>query len=400
MTTTQRRILFIVIAVVLVVNVIATRNALTLPYPGHNDIMAPWEAARSYFLDGVPVYSEQSNLNIQTRIYGRAALPDEIPNNFAYPLFTIFPMWPLIHVSYDWATAIWMVALEFCLIAALALLLDLYRWTPRPLMLAALVLWTLFWYPASRGLLLGQISHLIYLLHVVTVWGLLRKHDTLAGLALVGTLFKPQMAYLLVPFVLIWALRQRRWRGLTVFFGGTLLLLGASFAIQPTWVSDWTSEIARYPSYAAVGSPVWVIAAYYLGLGSAGEWALAAVFYAMLVWLWVSTYRANTPQRWLWAYMVTLVVTHLIAPRTATTHFAVFAAPLVFYVALWSRQRRALWAWLLLTVTFVGPWLHFIATVDGEFEHPATYLPLPFGVALLLWLTRHDWLTFKGVDNA
>lgn len=388
----QRLILLLVVAVVLVLNVVGTHNALTGPYPGHNDIMAPWEAARSYFIDGIPVYSAQSNLNIQTRIYGRAATTDEIPNNYAYPLFTIFAMWPFIHVSYDWATAAWMVLLEVCLITALGLLLDLYRWKPRPVMLAALVLWSLFWYPAARGLLLGQISHVIFLLQVVTVWAMLRRRDTLAGLALVGTLFKPQMAFLLVPFVLLWALKGRRWRVISVFAGGTALLLLFSFAMQPTWVGDWLAELARYPSYAAVGSPSWVVMDYYLELGGVGEYTLAAGICLGLLWLWWRAFRDGSPNRWLWTYMLTLVVTHLVAPRTATTHFAVLAAPLLFYVARWSRQRRGLWAWLLLLLTFVGPWLHFVLTVDGEFEHAATYLPLPVGTALLLWFTRRAWL--------
>ena len=372
MPARQRWILLALLAVVLALNVVGTHDALTAPFPGHNDFLTPWEAARSYWLDGVPVYSEQSNVNIQTRIYGRPIAEGEFPNYFAYPFYAVFLMWPYIHIPYDWAAALWMVTLEVCLVAAL-------------------VLWTLFWYPSVRGLLLGQVSHVVYLAQVAVVWGMVRKRDTTAGVALAFSLLKPQMAYLLVPLVLLWALRERRLRVVGVFALVTAVLLALSFALQPTWVGDWLGELGRYTTYTAVGSPVWVLTQYYLGLGSLGEWVVNGALYALLGVAWFQAARAQAPGRWLWTAMLTLVVTHLVAPRTATTHFVVLAAPLLFYAAYWSRRRRGVYAGLVLAVTFAAPWLHFITTVDGEFEHPATYLPLPVGVALLLWATRRWW---------
>ncbi len=391
MSARQRWLLIALLAAVLALNVFGTHDALTAPFPGHNDFLTPWEAARSYWLDGVPVYSDQSNVNIQTRIYGRPIADGEFPNYFAYPFFAVFLMWPYVHVPYDWAAALWMVTLEVCLVAALALMLDVYRWKPRPLMLAALLLWTLFWYPAVRGLLLGQVSHVVYLAQVAAVWAMVRKRDTTAGLALAASLLKPQMAYLFVPLVLLWAWRERRRRVVGVFAAATAVLLALSFVLQPSWVGDWLGEIRRYTSYTAVGSPVWVVTQYYLKLGAVGELAVSGLVYALLALTWLQTVRTPTHGRWLWTAMLTLVVTHLVAPRTATTHFVVLAAPLLFYVAYWSRRRRRAYAWGLVALTFVLPWLHFLTTVDGEFEHPATYLPLPVAVALLLWLTRRDW---------
>lgn len=394
MPARQRWILFALIVVVLALNVIGTHNALTAPFPGHNDFLTPWEAARAYWLDGVPVYSEQSNVNIQVRIYGRPISEGEFPNYFAYPFYAVLLMWPYIHVPYDWAAALWMVTLEACLVTALVLLLDLYRWKPRPPMLAALVLWTLFWYPAVRGLLLGQVSHVVYLAQVAAIWAMVRQRDTTAGLALAASLFKPQMAFLLTPLLLLWALREQRWRVIGVFAAATAVLLALSFALQPAWVSDWLGELRRYTTYTAVGSPVWVVTQYYLGLGAVGEWVVSGALVALLLGTWLQALRQ--PGRWLWTAMLTLVVTHLVAPRTATTHFVVLAAPLLFYAAAWRHRRRGFYSALLLALTFIVPWLHFLTTVDGEFEHPATYLPLPVGVALLLWLTRRAWWHREG----
>lgn len=395
--STRQWLALLLMAILFVGAVIAVRNVLTGPYPGHNDFLTPWEAARSYWIDQIPVYSDASNENIQRRIYGRTIEEGEFPNYFAYPFHTVFLMWPLVHTSYDWASAAWMVVLGACLLGTLALLCSLYRWTPKPLILGLLLLWTLFFYPATRGLLLGQVSHLIFFTQILAVWALTRQHDTLAGISLAVSTMKPQMGYILIPLLLVWAIRERRLRFVGVFaavFGGFML---ASFILQPDWVSGWIGELTRYTTYTAVGSPVWVIAQYYLGLGGVGELLLGLIFYAAMLWAWYQVIVRGQRDRWLWAVMLALTVTHLVAPRTATTHFVVLGAPILFYLAQWSKTRRTWLAALVIVLLTIAPWIHFLTTVDGEFEHPATYLPLPFLTFALLWFTRQQWWGGKTV---
>jgi hypothetical protein len=92
--------------------------------------------------------------------------------------------------------------------------------------------------------------------------------------------------------------------------------------------------------------------------------------------------------------VMTLTVTHLIAPRTATPHYVIFIIPLMFYFAMIvkrNRRRGNLWVALCLVVLLVVPWVHFLLTVDKHFEHPSIYLPLPFTLFFLLWWTRRLW---------
>ncbi len=228
-------------------------------------------------------------------------------------------------------------------------------------------------------------------LTVVAVWALARRHDRTAGVALALSTMKPQMAYLIVPFLLMWAWRERRTRFLSAFFGALVALLALSFLLQPSWVGDWLRELNRYTSYTAVGSPAWVIMAYFGGLGTAGEWLLALVLYVGLLWAWWQVIARRRQERWLWTVMLTLTLTHVVAPRTATTHFVAFAAPLLFVAAHLRRRGRAPWALALLGACFLLPWLHFLTTVSGEFEHPATYVPLPLATLALLVVTRRLW---------
>src|SRR5690606_37411834 len=172
------------------------------------------------------------------------------------------------------------------------------------------------------------------------IWGLFKNKHELAGAALAVSTIKPQMGFLIVPFLLLWGLRGRHWRFIGVFalvLGGMVL---ASFLLLPSWLSDWLAQVSIYTSYTALGSPVWIVMEYYLGLGSVGEWAVNLVFYALMLWGWFSVLAQGHTSRLLWVITLTLIVTHLVAPRTATPHYVLFILPLIFHFAVLSRRFR------------------------------------------------------------
>ncbi len=374
------------------------------PHPGANDFYSRWSGARSFWVDSLDPYGEEASLAIQIGIYGRPVTPDEDPGYFAYPLYTVFLIAPLAPLSYAWAEAIWLALLMAMLIGALALLIDACRWRPGPLLLGATLLWTLLFYPAARGILLGQPGIAVYFLEVVTLWALVRGRDGLAGAALAFSTVKPQMGFLFVPFVLLWALRSRRWRLIGWFAGiwGGLMLL--SFLAQPGWFSAWWGQLSRYTSYTAIGSPVWVLARVYLPfLGQAGEAALTIGLLLIMGWAWWRAIARQQAAEFGWTACLTLTVTHLIAVRTATPHFVVFIIPLLFYFkALTDADpRRGPWVVLAIQgVLLIGLWVLFLTTVQARFEHPALYLPLPFGMLFLLLATRRLWLAYAALAPA
>ncbi|MBI5960976.1 MAG: DUF2029 domain-containing protein [Chloroflexi bacterium] len=383
-----------ILALLLVGNILATYNYLTEPHPGHNDFLSRWEGARSFWRDDLDPYGDQATLNIQVRIHGRAAREGEDLGYFAYPFYTLFLVWPLVYVSYAWASAIWMVLLEVCLIGSLFLLLNLFGWRPRPWLLALLLLWTLIYYPAARGLLLGQVGHVVYFCEVLTLWALAKKRDRLAGVALAISTVKPQMGFLFVPFLLLWGWQFRRWNFVGSFgamWGGLMLV---SFALEPGWIGGWVDQLQQYTSYTAIGAPVEVLSQEYLGLGQAGEWVINLALWSLMLWAWYRVLIHRDSERLDWTIMLTLTVTHLSAVRTATPHFVVFTIPLVFYFrALVYANRRwgSLWIAVCLLMLWLLPWVQFLVTVEGDFEHYSLYLPLPFGSLILLWLMRRRW---------
>ena len=405
----QTGILSVIALIVFVVVTIATHNVLTQPFPGHNDFMSRWEGARSYWIDGLNPYGDEASLNIQERIYGRAVIEGEDPGLFAYPFYTAFIVYPIVHVDYAWASAIWMTLLQACLLGALFMCFDLFSYRPRPLILGVLVLWTVFMYFSARGLLLGQPGHLVYFFEVATLWALFKQRDMSAGVLLALSTIKPQMGFLIVPFLLLWALRVRRWHFVGAFSLTFLVLMGLSFLLVPTWMSDWLAQVALYPSYTELGSPVWILVNFpWLGVDPVTEkWGVSGGFGDVLqlvinaglvvymLWAWLDVLVRRKSEHFLWTVMFTLLVTHLVAPRTATPHYVVFIPVLIFYLSKLDIAKSALqstiYSLLILLVLFAVPWVQFVTTVVGEFEHPTVYLPIPFLVLLMLIVTRKMW---------
>ncbi len=368
------------------------------PYPGANDFFSRYAGARSFWIEGLDPYGEEASQAIQIGIYGRPAREDEDPGYYAYPMYTTLLLAPLTPLPYAWAEAIWLALLIALQIGALALLIDVFDWRPGPSLLGLSVLWAIFFYPAARGILLGQPGLVVYFLEVLALWALVRRRDTLAGVVLAISTIKPQMGFLFVPFLLLWGLRERRWQLVGAFTLVWAGLMAWSFIVLPGWFGKWWEQLARYPSYTAIGSPLWVLTRLYLPfLGAPGEIAIGGALLALTLWAWWQVIVQRRAVEFGWTVALTLTVTHLIAVRTATPHFVVFNVPLFFYFAtLTTADRRRGPGVVALTqvVLISGLWVLFLLTLQGKFEHPAMYLPLPFGSLFLLLVSRKLWLQY------
>lgn len=382
----------LLLAGVLVLNVLMSYQFFTRPYPGFNDYATPWEAARSYFYEDIDPYSAQASLNIQTLLYGGPAAADQQPNHYAYPFYTVLVVWPLIHIDYAWATAIWLVVTEVLLIGALFLLLSAYRWRPPVVVLTGLVVLSLFSYPAARGMILGQVSHLVYFLIALIVWSLTRRRDRLAGFVLALSTLKPQLAVFVVVFVVLWAIAERRWALIASFAITLAALLGFSFLFLPDWVSGFVKQLLLYPSYIEVSTPAQVIAQVFGPGAQVIELTLNGLGVALLAVTWGQLLGSKRRERFGWTLMLTLTMSQLIGLRTATPHFIVLLIPLIGILALVNRRQRGPWSLLIILGLFLLPWLQFFASLGiAKQEHPWMFVPLPLAMVVVLLATRRTW---------
>lgn len=367
--------------------------------PGANDFFSRWAGARLYLTRGWDPYGEETSLWIQQTIWGHPAGPDEDPSLFAYPFYTIFVIAPFALIpTYDWAQAAWQVTLQVVMLATLFILLQYYRWRPAPWLLGVLVLWMILFYPTARSLILGQIGLVVFGLTVLALWLLFRAEppglitDAWAGALLAITTVKPQMQFLIIPFIILWALRQRRWGVIGGLGIALAALVGVSFILLPTWASAWLAQVSLYPSYTPP-AVLYIVTREVLPFGAAAEIVervLDILLLAYLLYEWWRVLWRNADALTDWVIGLTLVITHLIAPRTATTHYVVFVFALIpiFRDMVHWKPWGSWTAAGLMIILVVGMWWLFLVTLSGRQEHNLVHVPLPLVVLALLIVCR------------
>jgi hypothetical protein len=383
--------------VLFAIMVVATYFLFVVHAPGANDFYPRWKGAQLFWQEGIDPYSTEATAAIQRGIYGRLAKPTEDQVLFVYPFYTVFLLLPLAWLPYGWVQAIWLVTLMASLVAGTVLCLRFLRWQPPLWLTTAIILWSLILYNGTRTIILGQFAGLIFLWLMGSLVALRRGKDVTAAVLLALTTIKPQMSFLLIPALLLWGIGQRRWRFVWAFVLSMGLLTGASFLLAPRWLFDFIDQVMAYPGYTVEGSPIYIITRiYWPQLGRVTEILL---FVALVVWLLTQWWRLPRlpigSADFLYVLCVTLVVTNLVVSRTATTNYVVLYLPI-----LWGIKLLALkWRWGgfaatgVLLILIVGMWLLFLNTISGSAESAVMFLPLPFGLLVLLLLAKRAFLS-------
>jgi hypothetical protein len=234
----------------------------------------------------------------------------------------------------------------------------------------------------------------------LVLWAVKEGRDITAGLCLALSTIKPQMVFLLIPLLLLWAIYHRRWRLVGSFVISMALLVFSSLLLVPTWPADFLAWMVKYPGYTAIGSPIWTFTHYFFPqLGTPVEIMISLLVLGHLLYTW----RGAVDGSWLefdWVVAMTLIVTNLIALRTATTNYVVLLMPIfIVFKSLDKRFQRqgAMLIALIELLLLVGFWILFAVTVAGDYEHPIMYLPLPIGL-WLIFVAAKPYLTRLNVE--
>ncbi len=360
-------------------------------FPGGGDFVPRYLGSRMYLMEGINPYSDEVTRESQFWYYGRPARPGEDPVTYLYPLYAIvFFGIPALFENFAFARALWMTILQAALVAGVFLSLRLVDWKVKPLKLAALLIFALLWYSGVRNVINGQIAALNT---VLIIWGLLaiqRKEDVLAGFLLALSTIKPQMVYLLLPFIVLWALSVRRYILLASLAGSAVGLFVITMALIPTWPIQMLQQIVAYPGYTDIGSVVSILANGLPGIRGVINITLNVLGFLYLFAEWFFAWGKD--ERWFtWTALMTLVLTNFIALRTATTHFVALIPVMLLVFRVWEQRWKAggvQWMYATLVVLLVGLWALFLGTVEGNVEQAVMYLPVPFFCLFAMWWVR------------
>ena len=383
-------ILALLLLILIAVESFAIYTTFTSQFPSGNDFFVRWLGGREYLLHGTNPYDQSVAEEAQRAMFGRLTRPeDKDQAYFAYPLYTFYFFLPLSLLPYPQAQAIWMTLLQFMLLASTGLAMWLSGWRPPKWLLIVTLLWGIFFYNGARAILLGQFSILVGLALFLALAALERRADVWAGVFLSVTTLKPQMVFLVVLFLLIWAVFQRRWVFIGSFAGSVLFLSLSSMLLVPSWPLDFIRNAIDYSDYVAFGTPLENLLHYFLPAAVAAPLTviLSIAFFLALLPGWWLAWR-NRPGGYTWAVNTSLIVGSLITFRSATANQVILYLPIFFFFARLSltRPRGALIAALEIGLLLLM-WGTFVGTLQGNWEDVMMHGLLP---ALMLLLYALD----------
>ena len=385
------------VVMVLVIIIIVVLTMVNFQFskqnPGGNDFLARWNGAHEWLINGNNPYTNQVSEVAQKMIYGRLANPlkGEDVAHFVYPIYSMLFFAPFALMDYTLARAVWMTVLELAMVALTFISLRLSGWKIKPIRLAGILIFSILWYCSVRTIILGQFSGINALLILVSLLCIKTEHDQVAGILLALSTSKPQMSYLLIIFVIFWAIRSSRHRIWISFFAAMIIMTVVGWLLLPGWPVGWIQQLMNYPGYTdRIGSIVSIIAGVTPGIKDQVSTGLMIVFYVYLVFEWLRT-RGNDIPTFLWTAYVTLVITNFVAYRTATPHYVALLAPIFLVSKVIGERWGAFEKWVTgatYIIFFAGLWVLFILTIKGNDEQAIMYIPVPVVTLIGLWWTR------------
>jgi hypothetical protein len=376
------RLIFIIVSIILVWLGLTWANYIfSLQNPGGNDYLARWNGAHAWLSSGTSPYDPSVSLQTQFAFYGRPARPEEGEDvaHFVYPFYTMIFLAPFAWTNYPFSRALFMTFLEIGLLVIAQLGLKQAKWKPTPFQAAVLLLCIFLNYISVRSIILGQFAVINSLLIIAALYCIMRKRDIPAGILLSLSTCKPQMIFLLLPFLVFWGLAQNRKQLVISTTVSLVFLFVLSEILLPGWIHQWAAQLLEYPTYTGrIGSLI-EEAVHFFAPRSSGSISvvLQICLVALLLVFWWRSFKSPETGIFYWTATLTLVITNLVALRTATPHYLVFIPLLfIFLKNLFdSKQHIRAIVWLFLLIA--GYWILFLITVNGNVESILVYYPIP-----------------------
>jgi hypothetical protein len=237
-----------------------------------SDLYPRWLGARELLLHHRNPYGDDIAGEIQKGYYGREldpARPDDPKDRqgFAYPVYVVFVLAPLIGFPFHAVQIFFYWLLVGLTAASVWLWLRALRWELPPLAVASCIAFTLGSFPAVQGIKLQQLSMLVAALLAASLACVASGFLFFGGALLALATIKPQLAWPLVAWLLLWAVSDWRTRRKFVFSFALamVLLLGGAEIILPGWWRMFAAAIGQYHQYTQNQSVLEVILNQLLG---------------------------------------------------------------------------------------------------------------------------------------
>lgn len=304
-----------------------------------SDLYPRWYGSHELLLHGRDPYGPEVTRDIQIWNYGRALQPGEPRDEcrFNYPLYIVFLFAPTVGLSFSKVVTLfrWMLPTLACI--TVLLWVSMLRWRCSKPILGSLVLVSFGSFPVLESVYLQQPALIATFFLAAAGAALTAGRLRLAGLLLAFSTIKPQLAILLVPWLMLWAVYDWRSRKNLVWsFGAAMaLLFGASQIVNPGWFGEFLVQVAVYRRFIGNVSVLNVLLGQQIG-----NLAAVGLVLGLALVTWALRGEAAGCMGFNLAVCMILVATVLIIPTLFPTS-QVLLQPAIFFLLM---NFRVLWA--------------------------------------------------------
>jgi hypothetical protein len=349
-----------------------------------SDFFIFWNAGRAAIFERQNPYSDALSLQAQISVFKRPAAAGEDQLGFAYPPYALLAILPLLFLSFDWASAIWISLLTLLLVAAGAWALRGKQWVIPTFLL---------FYPTFFGVILGNFAVGLSAGLLLMFGMILRGQRWSRGMQIsLGLLagwmtIKPQFLWLFLFFIALYALREKLWWFLVCFSASVVGCVVVSFALVPNWLPFWLERLTKYTVY----NQTLPVTEYLLGqvmpvqAANIASLILLIVLIGATMWMLWRWWRGKLAVIPLWAWLG--LVVFLAHPHGASYEHLAFLLPLVVWAAGqadWRSLPLNLFWWGSLAVSWAA---FFISKAAGAPASAAEW-PILFHLVWVGWMLR------------
>jgi hypothetical protein len=337
---------------------VADAAARERPRGNLSDLYPRWLGARELLLHQRNPYGDDITTEIQKGYYGRALDPAR-PNDpkdqqgFAYPVYVVFLLAPFVRFQFHSVQLVFYWTLIALTGISVWLWLRVLRWRLPVLATVSCIALTLGSFAAVQGIKLQQLSLLVSALLAGAVACVGGGFLFCGGVLLAAATIKPQLAWPLVVWLLVWALSDWRNRRRFLFgFGIAMaLLLGGAEIILPGWWQMFAHALGQYHRYTQNQS-VLLVPWEYSGI------FIASALLACAFFLWRLRGEDADKQNFGLATSLVVALTVLVVPMYAPYNQVLLLPAILALVrdrTLFTSRSRAV-RFLYLAAAFALAW--------------------------------------------
>jgi hypothetical protein len=389
-------VLLIFLALVIVGGLSWANTRFAQLHPGEKDFFVPWMAANTLLQFGNNPYSEPAAQRAQVNYYGHLAVPGQDPLRLSIPLPVEIFYLPFALVSdYALARGLWMTCLEIAMMAMLILSFRLTGWKPARSLLLAIFTFSILWIYNLLPLVNGSAVIFSTLVIVALLTAIRDGRDEFAGALLVVPFLQLDFSFLLVLFILWWAVYHHRSRILAGFLMTLTILLAVSFFIIPDWFMPFIKGAISHFSYQPGLSVGGIFTSWWPVIGPRLGLMLTALILVLLFIEWRNV-RQKDFRHFLWTSSFTLAITPLLGIPVIPQSYSLLFFPLLLFLSIlaerWPRPHRWGLSGLIFILFIFGFWF-VTATLylKGSFSALSDVLVLVFPGILVLSLYWMRW---------